>query len=613
MGSCYLPTPQPTGEPHPYAPSPKDEQGPVPGVAVPVKSFSVLAFEDRILVDDSLVERGSLPWLLREHSRLIFPAWLVAGWRGSARGGRAAWPAPLLFALLLLRHSEAGLSRVGAVRRASTDAVWRAALRLPWTSSPPDEKTLREFEAFLREPHASVKRPRFEVAFEHWTRLCLERPGFVADAVWMIDSTPMWCFGAVLDTIRLLGDGLRSLGKRWARARKADLTTVALEWKEPLLLARSTKGYFEGTDWSDDAARSRTLAKLAETVTRVTELVIGGLGSVRENKREPLARLARNLVRVVGEDLEADESGAMQVVERTTSARLISYTDPEAQHFRKTKSKVCSGFKLHALGDAVSGLVLSLSVTPGGAHDSTQLHPLVARARELHGDLRELLADAAYGGVGVRVATRDQHGVTVVAPPVANSSKGAGLGKEDFAIDFEAMRATCPGGVATSQWKMAKEGESETPMFTWSKESSTDCACADKCPVHRDRRRHLKLHPLERELRNIRAEWEKPATRKRYRRRTEGERLMREMTRRGARRGGRLGPRQRQPPGPLRWRRPQPAAAGAAAVSEDGGHHQGCVGGTGRDGAKNGGSRRDGGVRPMTAGAAFSGHPDGLD
>lgn len=509
---------------------------------MPVKSFSVLAFEDRVLVDDSLMERGSLPWILREHSNLIFPPWLLEGWRGATPGGRAAWPAPLLFALLLLRHSEAGLSRVGAVRRANTDAVWRAALRLPWTSSPPDEKTLREFEAFLRAPHRSVNRPRFEVAFEHWTRLCLERPGLVADPVWMIDSTPMWCFGAVLDTVRLLGDGLRSLGKRWARAKKVDLATVALEWKEPLLLARSTKGYFEGTDWSDSDARSRTLAKLAETVTRVTELVLDGLESVRENKRVPLARLARNLVRVVSEDLEADDRGAMRVVQRTTSARLISYTDPEAQHFRKSKSKVCSGFKLHALGDAVSGLVLSLSVTPGGEHDSTQLHPLVARARELCADLRELLADTAYGGVGVRVATQEQHGVTVLAPPVANSRKGDGLGKEDFDIDFEAMRATCPGGVATSAWKMAKDGEGEAPMFTWSKESSAECACADTCPVHRDkRRRYLKLHRLERELRKIRAEWEQPASRKRYRRRTEGERLMREMTRRGARRAGAWG------------------------------------------------------------------------
>lgn len=221
---------------------------------------------------------------------------------------------------------------MGAVRRASTDAVWRAALRL-----------------------------------------CLVHPGLVPDPVWMIDSTPMWCSGAVLDTIRLLGDGLRSLGKRWARARKSDLATVALEWKEPLLLARSTKGYFEGTDWADEAAQGGVLTKLAKAITRATEFVLAGLESVRENKRVPLARLARNLVRVVSEDLEANGSGVMQVVVRTTSARLIRYTDPEAQRFRKSKSKVCSGFKMHALGDAASGLVLALSVTPGGAHDSTQL------------------------------------------------------------------------------------------------------------------------------------------------------------------------------------------------------------------------------------------------
>lgn len=508
---------------------------------MPLKSFATLAFEDRMLVDDRLVERGSLPWVLREHSGLLFPSWLLAGWRGATPQGRAAWPPSLLFALLLLRHSEAGLSRVGAVRRANTDAVWRGALRLPWTSSPPDERTLREFEAFLKAPLPSVNRPRFEVAFEHWTRLCLDGEAIGGAPAWMIDSTPMWCFGAVLDTVRLLGDGLRSLGKRWARARNCTLTAIALEWTEPLLLAPSTKGYFEGTDWSDPDAQSTVLAKLATSVSRAAELVVGGLESVRENKRVPLARLARNLVRVVSEDLETDKNGAMQVVQRTTSARLISYTDPEAQHFRKSRSKVCHGFKLHALGDAVSGLVLALSVTPGGHHDSTQLHPLVVRARELHAGLRVLLADAAYGGVAVRTTTRDQHGVTVVAPPIGNSRKGDGLGKEDFAVDFEAMRATCPGGVTTSDWKPAREADQETQMFTWSKESVAECTCAETCPVHRDRRRHLKLHPLEQELRSIRQEWAKPDTRKRYRRRTEGERLMREMTRRGARRAGAWG------------------------------------------------------------------------
>lgn len=223
---------------------------------MPLKNFSTLAFEDLMLVDNRLVEPGSLPWLLREHPSLLFPSWLLAGWRGGTQRGREAWPAPLLFTLLLLRHSEAGLSRVGAVRRAGRDAVWRAALRLPWSSSPPDEKTLREFEAFLRAAHPTVARPRFELAFEHWTRLCMDRETLGVERVWMIDSTPMWCFGAVLDTVRLMGDGLRSLGKQWARARKVGLGVVAAEWEAPLLMALSTKGHFENTDWADAKARS---------------------------------------------------------------------------------------------------------------------------------------------------------------------------------------------------------------------------------------------------------------------------------------------------------------------------------------------------------------------
>lgn len=88
LGSCNLPTTRHRPGPDRYHPSRADE---------PLKSFTVLAFEDLMLVDDRLVERGTLPWLLREHAGLIFPDWLVDGWRGGTRRGREAWPAPLLF------------------------------------------------------------------------------------------------------------------------------------------------------------------------------------------------------------------------------------------------------------------------------------------------------------------------------------------------------------------------------------------------------------------------------------------------------------------------------------------------------------------------------------
>lgn len=508
---------------------------------MPVKSFALLSFEDQILLRDELVAPGTLPWLLREHASLLFPDWLFVGWKGEVRVGRKAWPAQLLMALLLLRHSEAGQTRVGSIRRAATDAAWRAALRLPWSEKPPTEKTLREFEAFLKEDHADIERARIELAFEHWTRLCLEA-GLVDEsaAVWVADSTPMWCYGAVLGTVRLLGDGLRSLGRHWTRARKVELKTVALEWESGLLLAKSTKGFFEGTDWSDAEARSEVLVTLVSTVNRATEQVLAGLEGVRSNKRKRLARLCRNLLRVVEEDLEPTEGGGLRVAQRRSRERLISQTDPEAQHFRKSRSQVFSGFKIHGLGEAVSGLVLALSVTPGGEHDSTQLVPLLERAKGLYGEIVEVLADSAYGGMALRKEVDEQTGVTVLAPPVGQR-KGKTLGKADFAIDFEAMVATCPGGVSTGRWRSSGEVRS----FVWPKGSEAACGCREACPAHRPRKlksgrmgsphRRLQLHPDEEGLRAVRAEWAQPETRRRYRRRAEGERLMRELTRRGAR------------------------------------------------------------------------------
>jgi len=516
---------------------------------MPVRDFQLLGFEDAILLRSELLPEGTLPWLLREHAALLFPAWLFEGWKGAARTGRNAWAARTLMALLLLRHSEDGLTRVGAVRRAATDACWRAALRLPWRVDPPDEKTVREFEAFLRTEHPTMRLPRMLVAFEYWTRLALDEGLLGPRPTWVIDSTPMWCFGALLDTVNLLGEGVRSLARQWARARGTTVERVAGEWGTQLLTARSTKGHFGTVDWTDPDARSNALSELASTVTRVVELVQAGVEQIRQNKREPLLRRCRNLLRVVTEDLERDDRGRLVIARRRTSERLISLTDPEAQHFRKSESQVCSGYKLHVLGDAVSGLILALSVTPGGTHDGSQTHPLISRAKTLHAQITEVLGDSQYGRMPERQAAASL-GVTMVAPP-PKADRGEGLGKADFDIDFDTMTATCPGGVSTSTWKYTKQKDERVPTFCWPVGSEGACTCRQDCPAHRRTqtktgrdlapRRRLPLHPQEQDLRAIREQWKRPDLRQKYRLRSQGERLVREMTRRGARRAAAWG------------------------------------------------------------------------
>jgi len=192
----------------------------------------------------------------------------------------------------------------------------------------------------------------------------------------------------------------------------------------------------------------------------------------------------------------------------------------------------------------VSGLVVALSVTPGGRHDATEAHPLITCAQKVSAKIREVLADAAYGGMRVRNEVLEATGVTLLAPPLKVATNVPG--KADVDIDFVAGTATCPGGVSTGAVILTtNEDGRPRQTFLWPKGSEGDCSCAKACPVHRSRktrkgetrgpRRRVDLHPDEQELRRLRAEWATPAVRERYRARSQGERLIHELTRRGAR------------------------------------------------------------------------------
>ena len=66
--------------------------------------------------------------------------------------------------------------------------------------------------------------------------------------------------------------------------------------------------------------------------------------------------------------LETDNAGRLVVAERVAKDRIISLTDPEARHGRKSKKSLVNGYKLHLLGDIVSGLIANITVTRGNTH-----------------------------------------------------------------------------------------------------------------------------------------------------------------------------------------------------------------------------------------------------
>lgn len=527
---------------------------------MPVRSLKQGSFFDPRVAAPFCLVAGTVPWLLAHWRDAICPPWLVAGWRGSGRTGRCAWPAPVLMTLLILRWVEEGMSRIASMRRAGSDIVWRASMGLVMGGPTPSERTMRDFEAFLRERDPASDLPRYLLLHEHFVHLARWSEA-ASKPTWTMDSTPQYCYGAVLDTVRLLGDGLRLIGRAYAAATGTPLGLVAKNWGLPLLLAKSTKGHL-AIDWRDQDARTRVITELASDVIRIVDLVRAEGGTIEDGPRKrALISRCDAVLAVVSQDLETSADGRLVIAQRVARDRVISITDPQARHGRKSKSQTFNGFKVNLLGDIVSGLIVAVSVTAGNGHDAPPGHELIARACRMRVDMERVLADTAYGGAADRHHLSEVHGITLIAPPPPVSKRGQAIGRGEFQIDFEAMTATCPNGVTTDVVERVKNHAEPHLRFRWAVDACAACPLAQNClrpkqdrqsssqsqdaaeparPIQRRNRarktgRVLNLHPHEQELRAARAAWADPEIRRMYRDRTQCERLVAQLIRHGAR------------------------------------------------------------------------------
>lgn len=496
---------------------------------MPTKSLSQVSFFSPTFADPGCITHGSLPWLLREHGSKLWPTWLFRDWHGHGDRGRDAWPARVLMTALVLRAHDGVRHRRAMARRLRRDTTWRAAAELEIGGGSPAESTFRRFERFLQGRDRATGVQRSLLLHEHIVRLCM-CAGVVGDgAKWAMDSTPMWCFGAVRGTVRLLGDGLRGLGKLWARATGAAVPEVARQWELPLLLAKSTKGHF-AVDWKDSSARAGVVTQLAKSVMRVATFVRSHIERARRNKRKGLLRRCRKLLKVVADDLEVADDGCLVVARRVAPDRLVSITDPEARHSRKSKSRPFRGYRLHLLGDVVSGLIAAVAVTPANHGDSRPAPRLLKRAKRLCNDIERVLGDTAYGGVELHHVARHQLGIDVLAPPQPIPVRKGTIPAARFNLDLATSTAVCPAGVAADM-RTGKKGR----WFRWSVAACKACSLRAECFGAASASRVVQVHHRHEELQELRARWEKPQTRQQYRDRSRCERLVSRAVQLGAR------------------------------------------------------------------------------
>jgi len=221
-----------------------------------------------------------------------------------------------------------------------------------------------------------------------------------------------------------------------------------------------------------------------------------------------ISRAAELLCALLLQDVKEKPDGKAEIHQGVAKDRMVSVTDPEMRHGRKSCQQRFDGHKASVAADAETGLITDVDILPGNAHDSQNVVQLVERSEEAVGDKVEtVIGDSAYGAGGVRQQMAEA-GRQVVAkvPPRPRTGK---FTKEDFQIDLKNDRVICPAGhvccdfslISThSRWTGKKE---KRKRFTFDAKTRSACALRSRC-VTGSAPGAITLHPQEHLLREAR-------------------------------------------------------------------------------------------------------------
>lgn len=436
---------------------------------------------------------------------------------------------PYRQAAMLLLQFRYGLSERELYQRCLRDLGFRYALGLEPGERPPSARTLRRFRSRL------VAAKGADFLFKVVLAVACEEGAIDDVALQAIDSTNTDCRGAVIDTFNLIAAGIWQVIRVVARCLGRHAGALACEWDLDRYMARSIKGG-AAIDWSVEDQRNALLTKEIRDADRLAKEVesVSATVTLPPQVDEALALLAR----VARQDVEELEDGTFRIARGTAKGRIVSISDPEARHGRKSKSKVIKGFKTHVLGTIESQFVTGIAITDAGVHDSAPTTTLLGQAEGNGVKPKEALGDNAYG-TGPNLRACNALGVEMHTKPGRPSSRGA-LPKRDFEIDLENMRVTCPAGQTTSRWTTGFAGDGSddrVPVFHFNKATCQQCPLKDACcaATARGRNRTIRLNSHEAELQANRRFAESDRGRELLRTRSAVERLISHLVRMGMR------------------------------------------------------------------------------
>jgi hypothetical protein len=384
--------------------------------------------------------------------------------------GRPSVPPSVAISILFLRAYEK-VSFVEAIERTKYDLRWKVALGLEMEEVPMQKSALQEFEAklVLHEKGEALLKKSIEEA---------RRAGYLRSHKIRVavDTTPILGKGAVKDTYNLLAEGIVQLARRLAEVEGE----AEAAWAE----RQGLSGYFGSSlkgeaaiDWDDKKQREQLLTAIVQDARRLLGFVEPAQKTHPEQV-ESLAEAAALLRRLIAQDVEEKPDGTCQIKEGTEKDRVVSVTDPEMRHGRKSASQRFDGHKAAVAVEIESQLIGAVEVLAGNAGDQEKALELVHQSeRVMEAEVEETVGDCAYGGGPTRRAFADEERVLTAKVPV--SSNGDCFPKSAFAIDLEKREVRCPAGQTTSEYH--SRGEGQGGRFVFAVASCEACPLRQRC------------------------------------------------------------------------------------------------------------------------------------
>jgi len=450
--------------------------------------------------------------------------------------GRPSLPPSLMNGVSLLQFYD-NVSDEEAVARTKFDMRWKVALNLPLDFPGFHPTSLTKYRNRL------IENEQERYAFERFIAVGREA-GFIPDRVTLLtDTTNTKGAGAVQDTYTLLRKGMRKLLK--AAGFHLPKKRRGLSPETQTLLARYVDQDRKAEiDWSDPQQRAAELQVLFEDAEAVLEL------AAEQIDDDEVRYWGWLLTKILGDDLVIDDQGQAQIGQGTATDRVISITDPEMRHGRKSSAHLFNGFKASVSTDQHSELILDIADVTASGSDGAHLLPIIERVEAQTGvTVERAIGDGAYGSGKNRAACGNydnEHGRSVdLVSPLAQPSDPE-VDKSAFDINLDNLTATCPQGHTVTGQRAGKQDGQQLWLFTFPRATCEACPLFARCVRSKKTGRTVRTRAYETYLQAARLRQQTEEFDLLYRLRAAVERKIAELVQRGLRETRYVGEPKRQ-------------------------------------------------------------------